>query len=116
MVPSQVLVGIDVAQAQLDIAVRPTAERWAVANDDAGIAALVAPLQAMVPTLIVREATGRYQRAVVAALAVAGWPVVVVNPRHARDFAKATGQDRWPRCPRLGALCRRRASRAASPA
>jgi len=88
----QCFVGIDVAKAQLDIAVRPTAERWAVTNDAAGIAALVAQLQAMVPTLIVLEATGHYQRAVVAALAAAGLPVVVVNPRHARDFAKATGQ------------------------
>ena len=51
-------VGIDVAKAQLDIALRPTGERWAVANDDVGIAALVAQLQAMPPTLIVLEATG----------------------------------------------------------
>ncbi len=43
-------VGIDVAKAQLDIALRPTGERWAVANDDAGIAALVARLQALLPT------------------------------------------------------------------
>jgi transposase len=85
-------VGIDVAKAQLDIALRPTGERWAVANDEAGIAALVARLQALLPTLIVLEATGGYQRAVVAALAAARLPVAVVNPRHARDFAKATGQ------------------------
>ena len=84
--------GIDVAQAQLDIAVRPTGERWAVTNDEAGIAALVAKLQAVAPTLIVLEATGGYQRAVVAALAAAGLPVAVVNPRQARDVAKATGQ------------------------
>src|SRR5262245_13180441 len=85
-------VGVDVAKAQLDIALRPTGERWAVANDDAGIAALVERLQAMPPTLIVLEATGGYQRAAVAALAVAGLPVAVVNPRQAHDFAKATGQ------------------------
>jgi transposase len=85
-------VGIDVATAQLDIALRPTGERWAVANDDVGLAALVAQLQAMPPTLIVLEATGGYQRAVVAVLAAAGLPVAVVNPRQARDFAKATGQ------------------------
>ena len=85
-------VGIDVANAQLDIALRPTDERWAVANDDAGIAALVARLQALLPTLMVLEATGGYQRAVVAALAAARLPVAVVNPRQARDFAKATGQ------------------------
>jgi transposase len=85
-------VGIDVAKAQLDIALRPKGERWAVANDDLGIAALVARLQAMPPTPIVLEATGGYQRAVVVALAAAGLPVAVVNPRQARDVAKATGQ------------------------
>jgi transposase len=85
-------VGIDVAKAPLDIALRPTGERWAVANDDAGIAALVARLLALPPALIVLEATGGYQRAVVAALAAARRPVAVVNPRQARDFAKATGQ------------------------
>jgi transposase len=89
---SQVFVGIDVAKGQLDIALRPTGERWAVTNDDTGIAALVTRLQEIVPQLIVLEATGSYQRAVVTALAAAGLPVVVVNPRQARDFAKATGQ------------------------
>jgi transposase len=85
-------VGIDVAKAQLDIALRPTGERWAVANDDTGMAALVARLQAVPPTLIVLEATGGYQRAVVAALAAAGLPVAVVNPRQARDFTKSLSQ------------------------
>src|SRR2546430_4537955 len=89
---SQVFVGIDVAKAQLDIALRPSGERWAVTNDDAGIAALVTRLQAVAPQLIVLEATGIYQRAAVAALSVAGLPVAVVNPRQARDFAKAIGQ------------------------
>jgi transposase len=91
MSATQRFVGIDVAKAQLDSALRPTGERWAVGNDDAGIAALVARLQAVQPTLIVLEATGGYQRAVVAALAATGFPVVVVNPRQARDVAKATG-------------------------
>ena len=90
--PSQVFVGIDVAKAHLDIALRPTGTRWAVTNDDAGIASLVPQLQEIAPQLIVLEATGSYQRAVVAALAAAGLPVAVVNPRQARDFAKATGQ------------------------
>src|SRR5215216_2720464 len=88
----QLFVGLDVAKAPLDVALRPTGERWAVVNDDTSIAALVVRLQAMHPTLIVLEATGGYQRAVVAALAAAGLPVAVVNPRQARDFAKATGQ------------------------
>jgi transposase len=89
---SQCFVGSDVAKAQLDIARRPLGERWAVTNDDTGITALVRRLQEIVPQLIVLDATGGYQRAVVAALATAGLPVVVVNPRQARDVAKATGQ------------------------
>jgi transposase len=51
-------VGIDVAKAQLDMALRPTGERWAVAHDEAGIAALVARRQALLPTLMVLDATG----------------------------------------------------------
>ncbi len=88
----QLFVGIDVAKAQLDIALRPTGERWAIPNDDTSIATLVSRLVAVHPTLIVLEATGGYQRAVVAALAAADLPVVVANPRQTRDFAKATGQ------------------------
>jgi transposase len=89
---SQLFVGIDVAKAHLDIAVRPTGECWTVTNDEAGITILVTRLQRTAPALIVLEATGGYQRAVVAALAAAGLPLAVVNPRQARDFAKATGQ------------------------
>jgi transposase len=85
-------VGIDVAKAQLDIAVRPSGERWAVPNDATGIGTLVERLQPLHPTLIVLEATGGLERAATAALATAGLPVVVVNPRQARNFARATGQ------------------------
>src|SRR5882762_6091665 len=85
-------VGIDVAKAQLDIAVRPSGERWAVPNDAGGVVMLVERLQALHPTLIVLEATGGLERAATAALATASLPVVVVNPRQARDFARATGQ------------------------
>ena len=91
MVDVPCFVGIDVAKAQLDIALRPTGERWAVPNDASGIAPLVDRLQALHPTLIVLEATGGLERAATAALAAAGLPVVVINPRHARDFARATG-------------------------
>jgi transposase len=90
--PAQVVVGLDVAKAQWDIALRPTGERWAVTNDDAGITLLVTRLQESAPQLMVLEATRSYERAVVAALAAAGPPVAVVNPCHARDVAKATGQ------------------------
>jgi transposase len=92
MVDVPCFVGIDVAKAQLDIAVRPSGERWAVPNDAGGVVTLVDRLQALHPTLMVLEATGGMERAATAALATAGLPVVVVNPRQARDFARATGQ------------------------
>ncbi|MGH8066614.1 MAG: IS110 family transposase [Candidatus Entotheonellia bacterium] len=92
MVDVPCFVGIDVAKAQLDIAVRPSGERWAVANDAGGVVTLVERLQTLHPTLIVLEATGGLERIATAALATAGLPVVVVNPRQARDFARATGQ------------------------
>jgi transposase len=86
----QILVGIDVANAPLDLALRPVGERWTVPHEDTGSAALVAQLQTVRPALMVLEATGGFQRAIVAPLAVAALPVVD-NPRQARDFAKATG-------------------------
>jgi transposase len=87
-----VFVGLDVAKATLDVAVRPTGETWQVENDEAGIAELVTRLSRLTPGLLVCEATGGYERAVVAAVAAAGMPVVVANPRQVRDFAKSTGQ------------------------
>src|SRR5438309_8109688 len=92
MVDVPCFIGIDVAKAQLDIALRPAGERWAVPNDASGIAPLVDRLQALHPTLIVLEATGGLERAATSALAAAGLPVVVVHPRQARDCARATGQ------------------------
>src|SRR5687768_15791733 len=74
------------AKAQLDIALRPSGERWAVPNDTSGVTMLVERLQPLHPTLIVLEATGGLERLVTSALAMAGLPVVVVNPRQARDF------------------------------
>jgi transposase len=85
-------IGIDVAKAQLEFACRPSGETGSVANDDAGIRTLVTRCQGLAPTLIVLEATGGYEAAIVAALATAWLPVVVANPRQVRDFAKATGQ------------------------
>ena len=85
-------VGIDVAKAQLDIALRPSGERWSVPNDTNGVTTLVERMQALQPTLIVLEATGGLERLVTSALATAGLPVVVGKPRQARDFARATGQ------------------------
>ena len=85
-------VGIDVSKAHLDVAVRSGPESWQVQNEEAGIAVLVARLQDLAPELIVCEATGGYESALVAALAAAELPIVVVNPRQVRDFAKATGK------------------------
>jgi len=75
----------------LVIAIRPSGERWTLANDGAGIQTLVQRVRGHAPTLIVLEATGGYERAAVAALAAAQLPVVVA-PRQVRDFARATGQ------------------------
>ena len=85
-------VGIDVAKAELVVSVLPTMERFTVANDERGVRTLVERLHVIGPQLIVLEATGGYELLSVAALAAALLPVVVVNPRQVRDFAKATGQ------------------------
>jgi transposase len=92
MSDTPVFVGIDVAKAQLDVALRPTEDCWHVNHDASGIAGLVERLRTVQPTLVVLEATGGLEVPVTGALAEAGLPVVVVNPRHARDFAKATGR------------------------
>lgn len=92
MTPSAVFVGLDVAKATLDVALRPSGEQWSVPNDEAGIAALVERLHPLRPALVVCEATGGFERAAIALLAAAGLPVVVANPRQVRDFARATGQ------------------------
>ena len=87
--PADVAVGIDVAKAQVDVAVEPTGATWTEPRSPAGLRRLQAQLQALQPSRIVLEATGGYERAVVAALA--DLPVVVVNPRQTRDFARAHG-------------------------
>lgn len=92
MTPTPVFVGLDVAKATLDVALRPSGEQWSVPNDEAGAGALVERLRPLHPTLIVCEATGGFERAAIAMLAAAGLPVVVANPRQVRDFARATGQ------------------------
>lgn len=91
MSETPVFVGIDVAKAELAVAVRPTGERWTTANAEAAWPPLVARLQALAPQLVLCEASGGYELPLVGALAAAGLPVVVVNPRQVRDFAKATG-------------------------
>ena len=85
-------VGIDVAKAGMDIAVRPTDERWSISNDEAGIRQLVSRLKTLEPDIVVLEASGGLELPLVATLAVEAMPVVVVNPRQVRDFARATGK------------------------
>jgi transposase len=86
------MVGIDVAQATLAVGLVPEGRTWDVPYTADGLDALVAELRALAPALVVLEGTGGLQAPAVAALAAAGLPVVVVNPRQVRDFAKATGQ------------------------
>jgi transposase len=90
--PIHIHVGIDVAKDRLDVAQRPGTEAWGVTNDERGIADLVARLRALRPALVVLEATGGIELPVVGALAAARLPVVVVNPRQTREFARATGR------------------------
>ncbi len=90
--------GVDVSKDRLDVCVwrgeagRHDDDTFFVPNDNSGIDALVSRLVEERPVLVILEATGGFERAVVAALATAGLPVAVVNPRQARDFARATGR------------------------
>jgi len=86
-------VGIDVAKDKLDVHVRPGGEAFCVPRDANGLIELVQRLQALpAPLLIVLEATGSFERTAAAALAAAKLPLVVVNPRQIRDFARAVGR------------------------
>ena len=85
-------VGIDVAKARVDVAVRPSGDVWSIDYDDTGIEGLVVRLQTLAPAAVVLEATGGLEVPLVSALAAAALPVAVVNPRQVRDFAKATGR------------------------
>ena len=89
---AETFIGIDVAKAELVVCARPVGESWIVPNESAGVRALGERLRTLAPTLVVLEATGGYELSAVAALAAAGLPVVVVNPRQVRDFGRATGQ------------------------
>jgi transposase len=87
-----VSVGIDVSKAALVISAQPNGERWMAETTPAAIDATVARLIALAPTIVVVEATGGYERAIVAACAAAGVPLAVVNPRQVRAFAQALGR------------------------
>jgi transposase len=87
-----VVVGIDIAKAWLDWAVEPTGEHGRVAHEEPGLTEIVARLQGLTPALVVVEASGGYETALVSACAASGLPIVVVNPRQVRDFARAIGR------------------------
>ena len=91
MTSTQVFVGIDISKAQLDLAVRPEGQ-FSAPNNEAGFAQVLERLNAVHPTLVVLEATGGLELPLTGVLAAAGVPIVVVNPRQVRDFAKATGR------------------------
>jgi transposase len=84
-------VGIDVAKDTLEVAVSAS-EQYVLSNDEVGLSELVQRLGELKPERIVREATGGYEQAAVASLGLAGLPVIVVNARQVRDFAKALGR------------------------
>ena len=91
MEQESVYVGIDVAKTRVDIAVRPTGQRWTISNDEPGVRELVSRLKALDPAMVVLEPTGGLELPSVAALSAASLPVAIVNPRQVRDFARATG-------------------------
>jgi transposase len=92
----EIHVGIDVSKRTLDVRLllgeekgTPEGESFVVANDHEGVGEILSRLEGRSPKLVVVEATGRYERLAATTLAAAGIPVAVVNPRQARDFAKA---------------------------
>ncbi len=88
----EVVVGIDVSKARLDVAVVPNEQVFSEEHTSSGITALLAKLKELAPALVVLEASGGLETNLVSELIEAGLPVAVVNPRQVRDFARATGQ------------------------
>jgi len=87
-----IFIGIDVSKDQVDVAFRPGGQSLTFANDPSGMEELVQRLTEVNPALVLLEATGGYELRLTAALMKAALPAVVVNPRKARDFAKAIGK------------------------
>lgn len=85
-------VGIDVSKETLEVAIRPAGQRFRVNNDEKGHAEICKRLAKVHPERVVLEPTGGYEQTIVQALVRAKLPVVVVNARQVRDFAKAAGQ------------------------
>jgi transposase len=98
MTTAQLYAGVDVSKDRLDVCLRWSepkrhdGDAFFITYDEAGIDTLVSHLLEERPIMVILEATGGFERAVVGALAAAGLPVAVVNPRQVRDFARATGR------------------------
>lgn len=92
MSSSILFAGIDVSKATADVDFAPKRDGFSVGNSADGVAEIVERLRKRKVDLVVVEATGGFELRIVAGLAEAGMPVVVVNPRQVRDFAKATGR------------------------
>lgn len=85
-------VGIDVSKSTLDIAVYPTEKFFCVPNNQSGLDKLIKEIRDIQPELIVLESTGGYESFAASTLHVAGLPVVIINARQIRDFAKSVGK------------------------
>lgn len=105
--------GIDVSKGRLDVHATHAQAEATFTNDEAGLAALVGYARTAAPRLIVLEATGGLERALVATLLAADLPMAVVNPRQVRDFAKASG--RWAKTDRIDARVLAEFARAIQP-
>lgn len=92
MTASAIVVGIDISKVQLDVAQRPGGPPWTVPHTEAGMATLIEHLRTVRPRMVVLEATGGLEGPLSSALAAAGVPVAIVNPRQVRDFARALGR------------------------
>jgi transposase len=90
--PTERFLGIDVSKDRLDVRVRPDGTARLFDNTPEGLDQLLDWLRTLNPTLVVVEASGGYERAVLTALALGGLPVSLVNPKRVRDFAKALGR------------------------
>lgn len=86
-----VFIGIDVSSQTLEVASTAQAKTWQASNDVQGIESLCSRLSALRPALVVLEATGGYEFEAACALQAVGLAVAMVNPRAARDFARAMG-------------------------
>lgn len=89
---TEIFIGIDVSKDTLEIGQIPQGDICRFPNDEGGCRSLVSWLAKRSPALIVAEASGGYETLPVGVLAAASLPVVVVNPRQIRNFARALGK------------------------